>query len=147
MKGVNVAMLVVLALAAALLGPSPGEAISCGDVQGSLSLCLAYLTGSGGTEPTSSCCGGVRSLVGNLESRQDRQTACSCIKSAASSYNVRSDAASSLPRKCGVSIGMSVSPDIDCSQPACKKMTRRNGVAFCNTRRIVSVVIFLLLLE
>ncbi|GER50486.1 non-specific lipid-transfer protein [Striga asiatica] len=116
MKGVNVAMLVVVALAAALIGLPPGEAVSCSDVQGSLSPCLAYLTGNGGAEPTGSCCGGMRSLVGNLESRQDRQTACSCIKSAASSYNVRSDAASSLPGKCGVSIGMSVSPDIDCNQ-------------------------------
>ncbi|KAL0450559.1 UNVERIFIED_CONTAM: Non-specific lipid-transfer protein 1 [Sesamum latifolium] len=112
MKGVAVIFVVVLAVVS--LVAMPGEAISCGDVQGSLAPCLAYLTGGG--EPSSSCCGGVRSLSGSLQSQQDRQTACYCMKSAASSFNVRSDAASNLPGKCGVSIGMTVTPDIDCSK-------------------------------
>ncbi|KAI3452312.1 hypothetical protein Pfo_008977 [Paulownia fortunei] len=111
MKGVGVIFVVVLAVVS--LAATPGEAISCGDVQGSLSPCLAYLTGGG--EPTDSCCGGVRSLVGSLQSQQDRQMACSCMKSSASSFNVRPDSASNLPGKCGVSIGMTVTPNVDCS--------------------------------
>ncbi|KAL3629362.1 hypothetical protein CASFOL_026584 [Castilleja foliolosa] len=113
MKG-PIAVILLAVLAAVILAARPGEAVSCGDVQGSLSPCLPYLTG--GDEPTGSCCSGVQSLVGSLQSQQDRQTACNCMKSAASSYNVRRDNAANLPGKCGVSIGMSVSPDVDCSQ-------------------------------
>ncbi|KAK6129243.1 hypothetical protein DH2020_036952 [Rehmannia glutinosa] len=112
MRGVVAILLVVVAVVS--LAATPGDAVSCGDVQGSLSPCLAYLTGGG--EPTDSCCGGVKSLLGNLQSQQDRQTACNCMKSAASSFGVRSDSAANLPGKCGVSIGMTVSPNIDCSQ-------------------------------
>ncbi|KAL6551556.1 hypothetical protein OROGR_007710 [Orobanche gracilis] len=112
MKGVIVMISAVVA--AVMLAAMPGEALSCGDVHGSLLPCLGYLTGGGG--PSGSCCGGVRNLVGYLRSQQDRQTACYCMKSAASSYNVRSDMASNLPGKCGVSIGMTISPNIDCSR-------------------------------
>ncbi|KAH6791148.1 hypothetical protein C2S51_006154 [Perilla frutescens var. frutescens] len=112
MKGVAVMVAVVVVVAS--LAPTPGEAVSCGDVQTSLSPCLAYLVGGG--EPTGTCCGGVRNLAGSLQSQQDRQTACSCMKSAASSYNIQPDSAVNLPGKCGVSLGIDVSPTVDCTQ-------------------------------
>ncbi|XP_012841331.1 PREDICTED: non-specific lipid-transfer protein 1-like [Erythranthe guttata] len=113
MKGVAVVFVVVLA--AVSLAASPGEAVSCGELQSSLSPCLSYLQAGGG-EPSESCCGGVRSVTGSIQSTQDRQTACNCLKSAASSYNVRTDVAANLPGKCGASIGMTISPNVDCSQ-------------------------------
>ncbi|KAG8384707.1 hypothetical protein BUALT_Bualt04G0146300 [Buddleja alternifolia] len=112
MKGV--AMIFAVVLAVVYLAATPGDAISCGDMQSSLSPCLGYLTGGG--EPSESCCGGVRSVAGSLQSSQDRQTACNCLKSAASSYNVQPEIASNLAGKCGVNVGMTVSPTMDCSQ-------------------------------
>lgn len=112
MKGVTatlVAVLVVATLAATL-----GEAISCNDIVNTLYPCLSYLTGGG--VPSESCCGGVRSVSGSMQSQQDRKTACYCIKSAASSYGVNTGNAASLPGKCGVSIGMTFSPNMDCNQ-------------------------------
>ncbi|XP_073023774.1 LOW QUALITY PROTEIN: non-specific lipid-transfer protein 1-like [Primulina eburnea] len=112
MKGFGVMLLVVLAVVS--VAGVPGEAISCGDVQGSLYPCLGYLTSGG--DPSSQCCSGVSSLSNSLQSQQDRQTACYCIKSAASSYSVRPDAAANLPGRCGVSVGYSISPGVDCSK-------------------------------
>ncbi|EYU40720.1 hypothetical protein MIMGU_mgv1a025606mg [Erythranthe guttata] len=113
MKGVAVVFVVVLVVVS--LAATPGEAVSCGELQSSLAPCLSYLTGGG--EPSESCCGGLRSASGSIQSTQDRQTACYCMKSAAScTYNVPTDAAASLPGKCGVSVGMTISPNVDCSQ-------------------------------
>lgn len=112
MKGVGVILVVVVAVA--LVAAAPGEAVSCGDIQGSLYPCLAYLVNGG--EPTGSCCDGVRQLAGSLQSQQDRQTACYCMKSAASSFSIQPDSAVSLPGICGVSTGVTVSPTVDCSQ-------------------------------
>ncbi|KAL7140958.1 hypothetical protein ABFS83_08G022200 [Erythranthe nasuta] len=112
MKGVAVVFVVVLAVVS--LAATPGEAVSCGELQSALAPCLSYLTGGG--EPSESCCGGLRSASGSIQSTPDRQTACYCMKSAASTYNVPTDTAASLPGKCGVSVGMTVSPNVDCSQ-------------------------------
>ncbi|XP_073298270.1 non-specific lipid-transfer protein AP10-like [Primulina huaijiensis] len=111
MKGFAMILLVVLAVVS--MAVRPGEAISCGDVQGYLSPCLQYLTSGG--DPSSQCCSGVSGLSGSLQSQQDRQTACYCMKSAASSIPVQQDAAANLPGRCGVSVGYSISPNVDCS--------------------------------
>ncbi|KZV49696.1 non-specific lipid-transfer protein A-like [Dorcoceras hygrometricum] len=108
MKGFVAIFLVVVSLVV-----RPGEGLSCGDVQGSLSPCLQYL--SSGGEPSADCCNGVSNLSNSVQSQQDRQTACNCIKSAASSFSIQPDAAASLPGRCGVSIGYSISPNVDCS--------------------------------
>ncbi|CAA3022260.1 non-specific lipid-transfer A-like [Olea europaea subsp. europaea] len=53
----------------------------------------------------------------SLQTTQDRQTACGCLKTAASHYtNLKPDAASQLPTKCGVSIGVPISPTVDCRE-------------------------------
>ncbi|KAG8384706.1 hypothetical protein BUALT_Bualt04G0146200 [Buddleja alternifolia] len=113
MKG-GVVVIIAVVLAVVALVATPGEAVSCGDIQSSLSPCIAYLTGSG--EPSESCCSGVRSLQASLQSQQDRQTACNCMKSAASSYGVQPNNAAALPGKCGVSIGVNINPNVECSQ-------------------------------
>lgn len=114
MKG-SVAVIFVAVLAAvSLMAAKPGEAVSCGELQSNLMPCMSYLTGGG--EPSESCCNGVRSAMGSLQSQPDRQMACNCMKSAASSFNVPADTASNLPGKCGVSVGVAISPNVDCSQ-------------------------------
>ncbi|XP_051140544.1 non-specific lipid-transfer protein 1-like [Andrographis paniculata] len=109
MKGVFLAVLVVFCLTTA-----PADAVSCGDVQAQLAPCLSYITAGG--NPTATCCNGVKTLSGGLRSPQDRQEACRCMKAAAATFNVQPDVASSLASKCGVSVGVSISPNIDCSQ-------------------------------
>ncbi|XP_073119847.1 non-specific lipid-transfer protein 1-like [Henckelia pumila] len=111
MKGFAIILLVVLAVVSTAV--RPGEAISCGDVQGALYPCLGYLASGG--DPSSECCSGVSNLSNSVQSQQDRQTACYCLKSAASSFPVQQDAAANLPGRCGVSIGYSISPNVDCS--------------------------------
>ncbi|CAI9758652.1 unnamed protein product [Fraxinus pennsylvanica] len=114
MKGFAVILLVVVAIVHMFMA-KPGEAVSCGQVESQISPCLTYLS-QGGT-PTAACCSGVKSLSQSLQNTQDRQTACGCLKTAASRYpNLKQDAASQLPTKCGVTIGVPISPTVDCSK-------------------------------
>ncbi|CAA2990868.1 non-specific lipid-transfer A-like [Olea europaea subsp. europaea] len=114
MKGFAVILLVVVAMVQLFMA-KPGAAISCGQVESQISPCLTYLS-EGGT-PSPSCCSGVKTLSQSLQTTQDRQTACGCLKTAASHYtNLKPDAASQLPTKCGVSIGVPISPTVDCSK-------------------------------
>ncbi|KAL3844654.1 hypothetical protein ACJIZ3_002057 [Penstemon smallii] len=113
MKGVAVIFVAVVAVVA--LAAMQGNAISCGDVQSSLTPCVPYLTGNSG-EPGGGCCSGVQSVSGSVRSQQDRQAVCNCLKSAASSYNLQSGNVASLPGKCGISMGYTFSPNMECSQ-------------------------------
>lgn len=92
-----------------------GEAITCGEVEGALSPCVPYLTQGG--DPSGSCCNGVKKLVQTTPTRQDRQDACECMKAAATHYsNLKPDAASNLPSRCGVTTALPVSPSINCKR-------------------------------
>lgn len=113
MKGVTLAFLAVLVVVT-LLAAAPGEAITCSEIQSTVMPCAEYLTGGG--EPSESCCSGIKALANSLQSQGDRQAACNCMKSAANSYGIQPDAASNLPGKCGVSVGVAIGPDTDCSQ-------------------------------
>ncbi|MCD7467785.1 hypothetical protein HAX54_005404 [Datura stramonium] len=90
-----------------------GEAINCGEVDGSLAPCLPYLTLGG--DPSGPCCDGVKRLVQMTPTQQDRQDVCECAKAAAARYtNIKPDAASNLPSRCGVTITIPISPTTDC---------------------------------
>ncbi|CAI9752719.1 unnamed protein product [Fraxinus pennsylvanica] len=114
MKGFAVILLVVVAMVQLFMA-EPGAAISCGQVESQISQCLTYLS-QGGT-PSATCCSGVQTLSQSLHTTEDRQAACGCLKTAASRYtDLKPDAASQLPAKCGVSIGVPISPTVDCSK-------------------------------
>ncbi|KAL2499958.1 Non-specific lipid-transfer protein 11 [Abeliophyllum distichum] len=114
MKRFAVILLVAVAMIQLFMA-KPGDAISCGQVESQISQCVTYLS-QGGT-PSQPCCNGVRSLSQSLQTTQDRQAACNCLKTAASRYsNLKPDAASQLPSKCGVSIGVPISATVDCSK-------------------------------
>ncbi|KAF9595731.1 hypothetical protein IFM89_003473 [Coptis chinensis] len=108
----KVALVIVACMVVA--APSAEAAISCGVVVRSLTPCLTYLQ-RGGPVP-SACCNGVRSLNNAARSTPDRQTACGCLKTAASSAAVVQKYASVLPRICSVNLGYNVDPRIDCSK-------------------------------
>ncbi|KAM3344302.1 non-specific lipid-transfer protein 2 [Capsicum galapagoense] len=89
------------------------EALSCGEVQSSMAPCVPYLTSRG---PLGGCCGGVKGLLGAAKTPADRKTACTCLKSAASTIKgIDGDKAASLPSVCGVNIPYKISPSTDCS--------------------------------
>ncbi|KAK6778278.1 hypothetical protein RDI58_024996 [Solanum bulbocastanum] len=90
------------------------EALTCGQVVSSVTPCLPYLTGRG---PLGGCCGGVKDLLGKAQTTADRQTACTCLKSAASSLRgIDLGKAASLPSTCSVNIPYKISPSTDCSK-------------------------------
>ncbi|XP_059668135.1 non-specific lipid-transfer protein 1-like [Cornus florida] len=95
--------------------PQAEAAMTCGTVVTSLTPCLGYLR-SGGAVPAP-CCSGVKSLYSAASTTTDRQTACRCMKSAATGIaGINMANASGLPAKCGVNIPYKISPSTDCSK-------------------------------
>ena len=93
---------------------TPGQAITCGDVESQLAPCLPYLIGSGDLEAT--CCDGMKNLLALTTSRVDKQALCNCVKDAASRHvEIREDLASQLASKCGVELGVPISRSTDCA--------------------------------
>ncbi|KAI3979745.1 hypothetical protein MKX01_013840, partial [Papaver californicum] len=79
-----------------------------------LAPCINYL--SKGAALGSRCCAGVKGVNNTAKSTPDRQAACKCLKSAASSISgINLNLVSGLPGKCGVSIPYKISPSTDCS--------------------------------
>ncbi|MBN7124836.1 hypothetical protein BSU01_24585 [Erwinia billingiae] len=114
MAGSGFLKLVCVAFALMMVAAPHAEAITCGQVTSSLTPCIAYLRSGGALPPA--CCSGVKSLNGAAKTTPDRQTACKCIKSAASSISgINFALAAGLPGKCGVNIPYKISPSTDCS--------------------------------
>ncbi|KAL9420342.1 hypothetical protein AB3S75_038006 [Citrus x aurantiifolia] len=112
--GAVISMLVVFAMVQ-LLAAKPGEAaITCGQVDSSLASCIPYLMGGG--NPAAACCDGLKNLKAITPTTADRRAACDCVKAAAArNPNIKEDAASSLPSKCGVQIGIPISKTTNCA--------------------------------
>ena len=109
----KLACVVVVCMVA--LAPHAEAAITCGQVVGNLAPCLGYLRGGG--KPTPGCCNGVKGLNSAARTTGDRRTACSCLKSAASSYpGLKPGNMASLPGQCGVSIPYQIKPSTDCTR-------------------------------
>ncbi|KAH7866970.1 hypothetical protein Vadar_027309 [Vaccinium darrowii] len=105
----------VVLMCMVVTAPQAQAAISCGTVVASLTPCLSYLR-NGGQVPVP-CCNGVRSLYGAAKTTADRQTACSCLKTASGSVTgVNLGNAANLPKNCGVNIPYKISPSTDCSK-------------------------------
>ncbi|ESR50832.1 hypothetical protein CICLE_v10033516mg [Citrus x clementina] len=115
--GAVISMLVVVFAMVQLLVAKPGEAaITCGQVDSSLASCIPYLMG-GGNNPAAACCDGLKNLKAITPTTADRRAACDCVKAAAARYpNIKEDAASSLPTKCGVQIGIPISKTTNCAK-------------------------------
>ncbi|KAJ0808143.1 putative plant non-specific lipid-transfer protein/Par allergen [Helianthus annuus] len=91
------------------------EAVTCGQVVGSVAPCLGYLRNGGSPPPA--CCNGIRGLRNQARTTADRKAICNCLKSASSSYRgVSGNNAASLPGKCGVNLPYKISPSTDCNR-------------------------------
>ena len=111
-----VATVAVLALLAA--SKTASAAVSCSDVTSSVAPCLSYAMGTA-SSPSAACCNGVRSLNSRASSKADRQAACACLKSMTGRLGGSGASmgnAASIPGKCGVTVGVPISPNVDCSK-------------------------------
>ena len=114
--GSAVVKILCLAVIAMVVAAPAAEAISCGQVSSSMAPCINYLKGSGGAVPAG-CCNGIKSLNSAAQTPADRQTACKCLKSAASSIKgLNVGLAAGLPGKCGVSVPYKISPSTNCDR-------------------------------
>ncbi|CAM0152460.1 unnamed protein product [Urochloa decumbens] len=110
------AVVVLAALAASLQTAS--AAVSCSEVTSAVAPCLGYAMGST-SSPSASCCSGVRSLSSRASSTADRRAACSCLKSMTGRLGgggASMSNAANIPSKCGVNVGVPISPNVDCSK-------------------------------
>ncbi|KAL2900897.1 IWF1': Non-specific lipid-transfer protein [Bienertia sinuspersici] len=88
------------------LGYWSKAAMSCGTVTKNIAPCIAYL--KGGSGPSAACCSGVKALNSLAATPADKKTACSCLKSAASSMKgLDQKKAAGLPGSCGGGVGQS----------------------------------------
>ncbi|RZC72414.1 hypothetical protein C5167_035597 [Papaver somniferum] len=113
MMKVYVCVVVVLAMVQLMVEPS--QAFTCSDVDKSLVQCMPYLVGSA-PQPVTACCDGVKQIKGMATTTDEKRQACGCVKDAANKYqNIKEDAASGLPTKCGVPLSYPISKNIDCN--------------------------------
>ncbi|XP_009591276.1 non-specific lipid-transfer protein 1-like [Nicotiana tomentosiformis] len=111
MQGIIISVIAMLAMIQLMF--EPGQALTCGQVDASLAPCIPYLTQGG--DPSSACCSGVKSLKGLAQTIADKRAACNCVKAAANRYaNLKDDAAQALPTKCGVTMDIPVSRNVNC---------------------------------
>ncbi|XP_010252074.1 PREDICTED: non-specific lipid-transfer protein 1-like [Nelumbo nucifera] len=115
-SGSGVVMFGCLVLAFMVVAaPNAEAAITCGMVATQMTPCVNYLQ-NGGPVPAA-CCNGVKTLYGAAKTTPDRQTTCSCMKSAATQVpTIKVGNAASLPGKCGITIPYKISPTTDCSK-------------------------------
>ncbi|XP_058073776.1 non-specific lipid-transfer protein 1-like [Magnolia sinica] len=115
MKLSTPAVLAPTILVLLLLIPATEAAIKCSDVVKALTPCVNYLKNGNGT-PTSACCNGANKLNSLATTSSDRQTVCSCLKTAAQNINPNDAAAKALPGSCGITLPSPVSKTVDCSK-------------------------------
>jgi Protease inhibitor/seed storage/LTP family len=105
----------ICALLIAYLAASPGEAITCMDVDLCVAPCISYLTGSQ-SSPSAACCEGVKKLKSLPSSTDEKRFACNCVKQAAAKFsNIKEDAVKGLPTACGTPLPFPISLQFDCS--------------------------------
>ncbi|KAI3921926.1 hypothetical protein MKX01_005615 [Papaver californicum] len=105
---------VVLAMAYMMVEPSQAT-FTCTNVDWCLVQCVPHLVGTQ-VVPASACCDGVKQIKGMTITIEDERQACGCVKDAANKYqNIKEDATSGLPTKCGFPLAYPISKNIDCN--------------------------------
>nr|GMC63362.1 non-specific lipid-transfer protein 1-like [Ipomoea batatas] len=110
----------VLLFVVVTLAPRGESAMTCDTVYNDLKPCLSYILFGGNV--SADCCGGLKTLVSGAQTTADRQSACSCLKSAASRASASQiNRAAEIPEKCGVDFPYKVDPNVDCSKVTFEK--------------------------
>ncbi|KAF5197769.1 Non-specific lipid-transfer protein cw18 [Thalictrum thalictroides] len=116
MKGVIIAVLVVLAIVQVMVRPI--EAFDCGDIGLKVIWCAPYLTGYE-VQPSFECCNGVKIIKTMLATRDDKIQICNCLKWAVTNYRspeIKDAPLAALPVKCGTTLPYTISKNMDCDK-------------------------------
>ncbi|KAK4706879.1 hypothetical protein R3W88_033596 [Solanum pinnatisectum] len=93
-------LLSFLLICLVLSPPQARAVITCDTVFNDLKPCLNYVLVGGNV--STECCNGLKSLITNAITIEDREMACSCVKNlATATTDEQVDRAASLPGKCG----------------------------------------------
>lgn len=111
-KGLAIGMLMLIGCATLVSG-----FVECSPVGSLMSVCSSFLN-FGAPEPTvgSPCCKAVLSLNSMAASTNDRKDMCRCLVALMTTYNPNVAAVARLPALCGVYLGFSAQPNIDCNR-------------------------------
>ncbi|CAI9112880.1 OLC1v1013380C1 [Oldenlandia corymbosa var. corymbosa] len=89
--------------------------ISCDTVYNDLYPCLGYVMGNSKVDPA--CCSGIKAVIAEAKTKNDRQSVCSCLKPLASSASDdQIKRASQVPKQCGINFPIVISRNVDCSK-------------------------------
>ncbi|XP_030927001.1 non-specific lipid-transfer protein 1-like [Quercus lobata] len=115
MASLNFACVLFLCMIAIV--PIAQASITCAQVSNNVLQCVTYLRGTGASPPPANCCQGVKNLNGMAKTTPDRQSACNCLKTAASEISgLNPTLVANLPKNCGVNIPYKISTSTDCSK-------------------------------
>ncbi|XP_060208213.1 non-specific lipid-transfer protein 1-like [Lycium barbarum] len=90
--------------------------VTCNTVYNDLEPCLGYVLGGGPSVP-SECCNGIKSLLRAARTTADRQSACKCVKSVASSATGQQiSRAAKIPGICKANVPFKINANVDCSK-------------------------------
>ncbi|OIT07876.1 PREDICTED: non-specific lipid-transfer protein 1-like isoform X2 [Nicotiana attenuata] len=97
---------------------SNGETrIQCSNVVGAVRPCVVFFRGGSGVTgmPPAACCAGISTLskmaAKNIASRQ---AVCRCVQSAIKNLRATDATVKALPRRCGVTLPFTFSPNVKC---------------------------------
>nr|CAB3468134.1 unnamed protein product [Digitaria exilis] len=126
-----VLLLAALAVQQQLAVPARA-AITCPDVVNDMEPCLSFLQG-GATFPSAACCAGVRAVYAAADSTEARRDTCECLKNAYNQINAQLGAAQALPRDCGLNLGYTITPEINCQTLLVARPTNTPPLPHFNT--------------
>lgn len=111
-KGLAIGMLLLIGCSTVVSGP-----IECSPVGSLMAVCSGFLN-FGAPEPMlgSPCCKAMYSLNSMAATTNDRKEVCRCLVSLLSTYNPNASAVARLPALCGVYLGFSAQPNLDCNR-------------------------------
>ncbi|XP_059068238.1 non-specific lipid-transfer protein 1-like [Cryptomeria japonica] len=98
----------------AMISVGAYASICCMTVISDLAPCAGFVSGTA-AQPPKACCDGIGSLNAATNTKTDRQAACKCVKSLIGCTPINYTRAGELPKRCGVNIGIPISPSVDCS--------------------------------
>nr|GME04947.1 non-specific lipid-transfer protein 1-like [Ipomoea batatas] len=107
-------LLLLCIITTGVMPPWAEAQISCSDIINSLLPCMNYVL-VGGSIPEE-CCKAMKSIVNNLKTKVDRQSACECMKAGVSRLTAdQLNRVQAIPGYCKVGVPFKISPDVDCS--------------------------------
>ena len=122
------AIILLLSSSAILTGAQPHEAVptppppglpdqpGCNQIVNELTPCLQYVRGKE-PQPSKACCDGAKQLSEQAKTKQDKQTACECIKRVLTTLpDVDTSRINNVPQACGISYNLPpIDRNFDCS--------------------------------